>query len=73
MSALKPLALGILVWAASGSVIRADPITVAEQFQLGGLFRRSERQWRRLFRSRQHACRPLRSPRWSANLHSLSR
>jgi hypothetical protein len=27
MSALKPLALGILVWAASGTVIRADPIT----------------------------------------------
>ena len=28
MSALKPLTLGILVWAASGSVIRADPITL---------------------------------------------
>ena len=32
MSALKPLALGILVWAASGSVIRADPITWPSNF-----------------------------------------
>jgi hypothetical protein len=32
MSALKPLALGILVWAASGTVIRADPITWPNNF-----------------------------------------
>ena len=32
MSAMKPLALGILVWAASGSVIRADPITWPSNF-----------------------------------------
>ncbi len=32
MSALKPLALGILVWATSSSVIRADPITGPNNF-----------------------------------------
>ncbi len=32
MSAFKPLAVGILVWAASGSVIRAEPITWPSNF-----------------------------------------
>ena len=32
MSALRPLALGILVWTASGSIIRADPITWPSNF-----------------------------------------
>jgi hypothetical protein len=32
MSAMKPLALGILVWAASFNVVRADPITLPSNF-----------------------------------------
>jgi hypothetical protein len=32
MSALKPLALGFLVWAASGNIIRAEPITWPSNF-----------------------------------------
>ena len=32
MSAMKPLALGILAWVASGSVVRADPITWPNNF-----------------------------------------